>query len=548
MTFDGEKSPLKFKNLKEAKNISGNNEEGLQALILDLGGNALTRKISELGVEEAPIDGNQYIRQDGEWVENIIEVINKTKVEIDTLITTDSLIPSAIYKITGVHPTLYNDGTNSGTTIYLQALTINTLAKEGYGEFWNPKYDQVTPGFKVFKDYSEGDFSSIVGTFFQDENIIGDGGQTGKLVGTPESKLFKVVSGDWSTATSVTGAFSGATANISSIILTTYILGESVYWGGYSWTNLTGLTGSSIDILNLDVNWSKNNYSTLSEYNNVLDIIEYDYLNDWISRRYNITTNNEVIYTYKYAQSVGYSTSAIAVFMFGNSSTASNKGIENNYIYESYFACVNFRGRRIQKNRLIHSDISSNIFDNSSNIDINILNYSTIKDNVVNNLSNISMNILNNSSIGTNVMNRLNINSNELVGSTIALNIGSVTSIINNNTLSESNITENTLISSSIVNDQLKNSNITHMILTSNSGVNDNILNISSLNIGVTFPLVTKTIKFVTMEATTVNFDISSAVIIFGNYPKTIYKRPDGTPKLRYYNNSDILVIASVTD
>jgi hypothetical protein len=49
--------------------------------------------------------------------------VSKTKQEIDVLITNSQLIPGVLYKITGVHPNLYNDGTNKGTTIYLHALT-----------------------------------------------------------------------------------------------------------------------------------------------------------------------------------------------------------------------------------------------------------------------------------------------------------------------------------------------------------------------------------------------------------------------------------------
>jgi hypothetical protein len=36
-----------------------------------------------------------------------------------------------------VHPNLYNDGTNKGTTIYLHALTNKELASAGHGEFYN---------------------------------------------------------------------------------------------------------------------------------------------------------------------------------------------------------------------------------------------------------------------------------------------------------------------------------------------------------------------------------------------------------------------------
>jgi hypothetical protein len=44
-----------------------------------------------------------------------------------------------------------------------------------------------------------------------------------------------------------------------------------------------------------------------------------------------------------------------------------------------------------------------------------------------------------------------------------------------------------------------------------------------------------------------INVDMTTATIVFADYSKTAYKRPDGTFKLRYYNNSDVLVISAIT-
>ncbi|RKR11582.1 hypothetical protein C8C83_3322 [Flavobacterium sp. 90] len=85
--------------------------------------------------------------------------ISVTKSELDNLINNNSLIPDANYKISGVQPSLYDDGTNSGTTIFLQALTENTLSKEGHGLFYNPKYDRSINGFNIWnsKTYTPND-------------------------------------------------------------------------------------------------------------------------------------------------------------------------------------------------------------------------------------------------------------------------------------------------------------------------------------------------------------------------------------------------------
>ena len=67
----------------------------------------------------------------------------KTKAEIDALIAGDDLVAGALYEITGVHPTLYDDGTTSGTTVYLRAISGSELDVQGMGKFYNPKYNQA---------------------------------------------------------------------------------------------------------------------------------------------------------------------------------------------------------------------------------------------------------------------------------------------------------------------------------------------------------------------------------------------------------------------
>lgn len=48
---------------------------------------------------------------------------------------------------------LYDDGTNSGITIYLRAVTTNTLSESGHGEFYNPKY--------IYGQYDGGPFNPL---------------------------------------------------------------------------------------------------------------------------------------------------------------------------------------------------------------------------------------------------------------------------------------------------------------------------------------------------------------------------------------------------
>ena len=89
----------------------------------------------------------------------------KTKAEIDTLIAGNDLVAGALYEITGVHPTLYDDGTTSGTTVYLRAISDSKLEVQGMGKFYNPKYNQSVYGFGIWDNKMYGTFSNIVGVF-----------------------------------------------------------------------------------------------------------------------------------------------------------------------------------------------------------------------------------------------------------------------------------------------------------------------------------------------------------------------------------------------
>ena len=69
------------------------------------------------------------------------------------------------WSFTGVHPTLYDDGTTSGTTVYLRAISGSELEVQGIGKFYNPKYNQSVDGFGIWDNKMYGKFSNIVGVF-----------------------------------------------------------------------------------------------------------------------------------------------------------------------------------------------------------------------------------------------------------------------------------------------------------------------------------------------------------------------------------------------
>ena len=216
----------------------------------------------------------------------------KTKAEIDTLIAGNDLEANALYEITGVHPTLYDDGTTSGTTVYLRAISGRELEVQGMGKFYNPKYNQSVDGFGIWDNKMYGTFSGIVGTFdYQGkEAVTANNGATGLMLA---QGMIQWVSGDWSAATSITGDASSATANIAGFVSPSYGVGDKVIWGGYSWTNVNGNVGASVDVLNLNAEWTKNVYDT-TNYNIAYDVIEYDYTNDMIIRRFEKESNVDV--------------------------------------------------------------------------------------------------------------------------------------------------------------------------------------------------------------------------------------------------------------
>jgi streptogramin lyase len=431
--------------------------------------------------------------------------------------------------------------------------------------------------------------------FNSNENITANNGATGQLFQTLDWNMFIATSGDWASATSITGVNTGANASVTDIVLQSYPIGSKTIWGGYSWTNINGNVGVPMDIFNLDpFQWQKDVYDEVN-YNKVVDLIEYDINNDWISRRHEVEFGNDIIYTLSDLTFIGSLNYAISSFMFGNGYNSTlGVGIINNLIENSFFECVNFMGSRIQSNTLTNSGIYSNtlmgnsyiafnILTNNSIIAFNILtNNSTITLNTLINYSGIESSILTNSSIQENTLISSNIQSNTLSNnSSIHLNTSTNSGIYSNtlttnssiqeNTLTDSSIISNTLIDNSIIqsNTQTSSGHIQSNTLTSNgymrfntltngriesntlinsSRIESNTLNNSNIQIGLSFPLDDKFLQFNIMENATIDVDVTGATIIYSDFPKTIYKKPDGTIKLRYYNNADTLVFADITD
>ena len=122
--------PLFSKNTAFNKNFgttSGTVVEGNDSRVLNgqtafgWGNHALAGYQSLLvsGTNIKTINGNSVLGSGDLVIGGGSSFETKTKAEIDALIAGNDLVKNALYEITGVHPTLYDDGTTSGTTVYL---------------------------------------------------------------------------------------------------------------------------------------------------------------------------------------------------------------------------------------------------------------------------------------------------------------------------------------------------------------------------------------------------------------------------------------------
>ena len=461
----------------------------------------------------------------------------KTKAEIDTLIAGNDLVAGAMYEITGVHPTLYDDGTTSGTTVYLRAISGSELEVQGMGKFYNPKYNQAVDGFGIWDNKMYGTFSTIVGTFdYQNkETVTADNGATGILLA---DGMIKYVSGNWSSATSITGGTSSATANVADFVSPSYAVNDKVIWGGYSWTNVNGNIGASTDVLNLDSEWIKDVYDT-TNYNLAYDVIEYDYANDWISRRYEIASNVDVRITKSnfdlLAGNYGLTFSSIAVQQFGNPfDLNTGLGIFNKYIYNGYDESINFSGS-IQIN-LTFGQWSSQYnltFGQWSSQSGLTFGQGSIQINLTfgqgssqSGLTFGQYSYQGNLTFGQNsYQQNLTFGQNS---SQSGLTFGQY-SYQNNLTFGASSYQKNLTFGASSRQQNLtigQNSKLDF----NNQTLNSNMEYVSFRTKNITVP------------------DLSTATYIYDSNIKEVYQRPDGTLKLKYMNDSDVLVVNNITD
>lgn len=275
-------------------------------------------------------------------------LITKTKSEIDSLISSNGLVPGQFYKVTGVDVPLYG-----GTDIIMQAATNNQLALQGHGIFYTPKYDQEMLGYNVWS-------KNILYTALFDEGAFNVGEMvelrdlSDNVLGTATFRnqgLLEWISGstaDW-TAPSGTNYIHGVGSNHNAgeFNVTNFpasinpIGGDLTIWGGRVWSSAGG-TGNSIDQFTLDANWNLVSYN-VNDYNISIDVIHYDYEHDVIISRKD-KYDNEVSFNYAI---LDYGNNPIKAFQWGNGySFDYGKGVSGCKVLDgSYFECINFRGQ-----------------------------------------------------------------------------------------------------------------------------------------------------------------------------------------------------------
>ncbi len=506
-----------------------------------------------------------------------LNIIEKTKAQIDTLIGSDLLVPGQLYKITGVDTDLYG-----GTDILIKAATTNELELAGHGVFYNPKYQnsQLTPnnGYGIWSNYITLTMSSIVGTFTNGQTVTANNGATATYLG---QGFLSWISGNWSAATSISNG-SGATANVGGGVSPSYAIGQDVIWGGKHWTNTSGNVGTADDKYTLSSSdWTAVAFNA-TDYNVEIDVIHYDYIHDMIIRRKDRFDNDvdgswQSFFEWADPDGYGYG-NPIKDFQWGNYPDDFNTtdyyylGVVGNYVKDSYLECINFIGGYLWFNTLTQqSYMYNNITDTNSVIQYNTLTASNITDNTLAN-SSINYNTLSGSTIFNNTLSGgSGINNNTLSGNTsinnntlsdnssISVNtLSSGSGGIFNNTLSGnssisvntlsggSGIYSNTLSGSGIENNSLSSSGYIQSNTLSGGGIFNNTLRSSIFNFSSSGTLTSKIISYIEASYADATFNISAATIIYGSYPKQMFRNSAGVTRLGYYNGSNVFTVVNV--
>lgn len=393
--------------------------------------------------------------------------VEVTYTELQSLISSAGLTPGATYKITGFNKNssytgdlpdvLYDDGTNSGITIYMKAVSPDLMESTGYGEFYNPKYTG-----------------------------------SAEYLNTDGTGLYQIWDGD----------------NPDPLEVPAYGIGDIVYWGGYAWVNDTGNVGNAVSVTELSSDWDKLPYTATNYYELVTDEVSVDWNIGMIVGRRNAANKVSVQWTAEHWRWEAYynnpPVNPVALVPWGLYSDVPNgdeQGIADLTIIDTTSDLINFKGTHAIANYFggatyfgnnyfgKYTQLYENSFDLYSSFQNNTFLGCFFGYNQVHSDSSISSNIHlpgSSSYFGSNILKR----NGRIVGNTIAspgvtigYNVLENSSIQNNYIALNSYIITNHLSNASYIqgNDLDANSRIEANYLKNSSSIYDNSLDDGSL-------------------------------------------------------------------
>lgn len=482
-----------------------------------------------------------------------------TRKEIEYLVVNNLLIPGTYYRIIDVDFFLYG-----GTEIVIQAVAPDKFADMGMGKFYTPKYDQGIAGFGVYDKgdtYGVGD-TAIWGGYVW-TNISGSSGT--------DQSAYNLSYEDW-------GIPGRIKINISGIS-GTFNVDDRVY--GYDSSYMGYITEVGTDFLIVQAPPSFFAYPTYDTSNIIYDDntgaeatmdsvelhteyfsdlvydvrwdeIKYDYANDFITFRKDNAGNSVEQQLWEYDDWGATAYRAILGMQWGNEFDDNNYfGIGSNIVSGlTYIEIINFTGRAFINNIFTGGIFMSNGFLAGGPI----FSYNTMTgDSIFTNNT-----FLSDTPFSKNYINSSTISGNNSYG------------IINGNTINYATFNGNALLASNCsisYNTIISGGSISYMTLNNTSQIIQNVVNEGSavqngflLGSEISYctftnasyfdltpsTFLSKTLRFLNCYAS-MNSNIGAATIIFGNYNKDLISRQDGTPRLRYLNNSDVQVITAVT-
>lgn len=381
-------------------------------------------------------------------------------------------------------------------------------------------------GFKVWTTFMNVEMTAITTFFYDNEIVETDNGAYGEFLG---NGLIRWISGDWSTATNITGADSGCVADIVGVDSPSYNIGDYAIWGGKYWLNYSGHVGYSVNKYTLNSHsWEQVVDSNL--YNEVLDEIKYDLTNNKIISRKD-EFGNEVsgtALTFAGLIDSGFG-NPIKDFQWGNADSNLiyyGVGVKSNKIIDSYFDCINSLARGITFNELQDgSYFANNNYSNNSIISGNKINrfsfvnlVTTAFDSVIAGLSLDRYSNISECKLESSTMRDFELKDSIIIGNILKNStynfFYSENSTISNFNSEDFDFTEAKIFNSRLLASADKISNCS-MINFEAQGFNHN-------NNGLNF---------------------STSNILFSDGFKTLFDLPNGTQALRYFNNQGVLVI-----